>query len=537
MQQSLYALAIYFQMALLLAIGLLCVRLVYYCLVRAGIFVRNRHWLVLSQITLVAALVIPIIQVTLPRDVHWQPKAQVWSGVEGPGRPTYAVISIAKRHSAEPTATLVPHVRVSLVLLLTVLATIGIGIGLFALRLGRQRFLLKTFLGKQIEIRSTKKLRILSTAAVKIPFSTRLGGFAYVVVPEELLSHPGDYRLAVSHELQHHRQLDTVWIYLVEFLKCLFFWNPTVYLWARFLETLQEFACDEALIGRRCVSFQGYAGCLLRVAETAVGARYRPAGTTGMASDRSHLLRRVEMLCKYGKMKVHRRLPVGLGLGTVAFLASVAFASGSAVQDRTISLQQAQALIASAQSEIPLSVNELVLKWLNRFAGSPEGRKRMKEGIARMETYRPMIERKIAQYKMPAELIAVPLFESGYKNTYIGKAKSSGAGIWGFIKITARRYNLAVSDDYQVDERLNAELETDAAMRYLRHMNFYKQRPFRDWRLSIKGYNEGEGHVQKLINELGTRDPWELEQEEPREHYLSGAMAVMIILKNPLLLE
>lgn len=105
------------------------------------------------------------------------------------------------------------------------------------------------------------------------------------------------------------------------------------------------------------------------------------------------------------------------------------------------------------------------------------------------------------------------------------------AGIWQFISATARKYDLVVND--KVDERLNAEKETDAAMRY--HRDLFNL--FQDWRLALKAYNEGERRVRQLIDEHGTRDPLELERISTTESYLSGAIAMMIILKNPSLLD
>jgi soluble lytic murein transglycosylase-like protein len=70
-------------------------------------------------------------------------------------------------------------------------------------------------------------------------------------------------------------------------------------------------------------------------------------------------------------------------------------------------------------------------------------------------------------------------------------------------------------------------------MRYLRDLNTL----FQDWRLALRAYNEGESRVQRLIDQYGTRDPWTLERAESTEGYLSGAMAMIIILKNPSLLN
>jgi soluble lytic murein transglycosylase-like protein len=118
------------------------------------------------------------------------------------------------------------------------------------------------------------------------------------------------------------------------------------------------------------------------------------------------------------------------------------------------------------------------LDQLNDFIGTPEGRKRVKAGLAEMAQYRPMILSAIQAYGLPEDLIAIPLLESGFKNLP-PHPPQKGAGIWEFITETAQRYHLKVSDEN--DERLNPAKETEAAMQYLRDLN----QQFQDWRLAI----------------------------------------------------
>ena len=310
-----------------------------------------------------------------------------------------------------------------------------------------------------------------------------------------------------------------------ELVRVLSFWNPAAHAWARTIAKIQEFACDDFLLGQRRVSPQAYGSCLLRAAETAVGSRAAPAGTTGMASisDGSLLKRRVTMILKHRKQPSRHGLAIGLMLGTTALVAGAAFASRSMIQDRRITLEQARryADIASRESEIPLTVNELVLKRLNELLGTPEGRKFLLNGRARMPFYRPMIEKNSKRLGPPPISIAVPFFESGFRNDAVSP-KAHARGIWQFVAATARRYGLVV--DAIHDERVDPLLETDAGIQYLKDLNAL----FGDWRLALKAYNEGERHVQSLIDQYGTRDPWALEKADSTEGYLSGAMAMLI---------
>lgn len=52
------------------------------------------------------------------------------------------------------------------------------------------------------------------------------GGGAWAVVPAEVLEDPEALRLTVRHELQHHRQRDTVFAYARLGFDSAFFWSP-----------------------------------------------------------------------------------------------------------------------------------------------------------------------------------------------------------------------------------------------------------------------------------------------------------------------
>ena len=222
-------------------------------------------------------------------------------------------------------------------------------------------------------------------------------------------------------------------------------------------------------------------------------------------------------------------------LGTVALIALVttAYATQSLVRDRRISLEEAQQMANTAAigSSVPIVVNDAVLEQLNRFVGTPDGRAYMRDAIANMQQYRPMMEQKIREYHLPEELLAIPIIESKYRN--YKPASSPGAGLWMFITPTAQRYGLRVDDN--ADDRLNPDLETDAAMRYLGSNNLV----FQDWLLSMLAYNAGEKRVQSGIDATGSRDAWKLVQAgfDGDKDYLAMVMASIIVMKNPSVLD
>jgi hypothetical protein len=219
-------------------------------------------------------------------------------------------------------------------------------------------------------------------------------------------------------------------------------------------------------------------------------------------------------------------------------LFGVAYAARGAKANEPIDLAELQRLCAESQSapDFPLVANPKVLARVNHFVEEPGRAAWFKKALERMQPHKRMLDSHIAFYGHPSDLLAVPIVESGYENLpQIEKRTPSGgpygAGMWMFIKQTARHYGLRVND--QVDERLDVEKETDAAMRLLAANRLR----FKDWHLSLAAYNEGEGKVQRAIEQGGTRDAWELVNSGRLNDYLVDVTAAVILMRHPELLD
>jgi hypothetical protein len=402
---------------------------------------------------------------------------------------------------------------------------------LFLFRLAK----LRRFLSRQLRLRSIGRARVLVTDETESPFSAWAFSAAFVVIPVRFLESRSELAIVLRHELQHLRSRDTHWLYLHELLKVAFFWNPAVRALARWIAEAQEFACDETLVGHQRVSPQAYGRCLLKAAETAVRAQSRWVGTAGMAAPRNGITlgRRIEMLFQYQEKPRRRTVAAVVFIGAMAVLSTLAYASRSAIQERGLTLQEAQALARKTGTgmKVPLDMNELVLAKLNRYVATAGGRKYVREAFERLPEYKAMIDKKTKEHGMPEELIALAMYESGFRNNLVSPPPHLAAGIWQFIPATARTFDLKVSDT--VDERRDPEKETVAAMRFLSQLHD----EFGDWRLAFKSYNEGPKRVAGLIEKHGTRDPWVLERADTRESYLSGVIAMMLIYRNPSLVD
>jgi membrane-bound lytic murein transglycosylase D len=384
-------------------------------------------------------------------------------------------------------------------------------------------------------VRRLGRVRILVSDAIQVPFSYWLPGQANIVVPSSLVSLRDDYRMAIAHELQHHRHGDTRWVYVMWGMKLICIINPAIYFWNRWISEIQEFACDETLVDQGKVESQSYARCLVEVAQTAIDQKYVPACATGLTFliERNLLKRRIEKMLSKSSTRIGRPVRASVGLLLASIMGATAFASKGLVQDRRVSMSQAKAMAVRAQSEtrFPVVVNDLVLKQLNRYIGTPDGREFMRDSLARMENYKVIIGEHLQKYGVPVEIMAVPIVESGYQNLTEGQSNTSvkAAGLWQFIPSTARNYGLKV--DSQKDERLDIGMNTDAAMRYLQSNNLR----FKDWHLSALAYNMGENAVQKGMNALGSRDAWTLIRNgyEGDKDYLPKLMAAILIMRNP----
>lgn len=193
---------------------------------------------------------------------------------------------------------------------------------------------LRGILNRSIPVRKVGRTQISVSEEVCVPFSTLLNRIAFVVIPTSMALDPLDYKLAIFHELQHHRCRDTIWAKWIEILVAVWFWNPAARLWKQEIIELQELACDETLIGQRRVSLRQYGNCLLKVAEAALGHHHMQTGTVCMAvvsknknRHASFLRRRIDMFASYQGPK--RKKALGLVLGTVSLLVTSAVAYGA----------------------------------------------------------------------------------------------------------------------------------------------------------------------------------------------------------------
>ncbi|MCO4793667.1 MAG: transglycosylase SLT domain-containing protein [Bacteriovoracaceae bacterium] len=120
------------------------------------------------------------------------------------------------------------------------------------------------------------------------------------------------------------------------------------------------------------------------------------------------------------------------------------------------------------------------------------------KGLIRSYAYLEYIEKIFSDLKLPHELTYLPHVESSFN--YEAYSKVGAAGIWQFMRSTARLYKMKVS--YIVDERRDPIKATKAAARFLKD----NYRMLKSWPLALTAYNHGPRSVKRAINKLKTTD-------------------------------
>ena len=487
-----------------------------------------------NYILLLAAFIVPLLMTALPEAEMFDVSPKIWAT---PENITHIVTKTAV-HLTQREASSFSWFSTITSLQLALAVGLFLGCAFYLSRLLHHWTLLRRFINTCDRCRDIGNIVLLLSNQKHSPFSFRVGRKKYVVLPHAMLANKSHTKLALAHEFQHHRQGDTSWSYVFGFLKALCFWNPAFRLLTRRTEDLQEFACDEALLGQQKFSAKAYGQCLLWTADFSRQSRQLVLGTTGLAgrhaTKSNHILtRRIQFMMSKKQPNDHKKHAWWLktmGAITITIMSGLGIAANGAVCNVTLSMDDAQALVSSSSQQFPVTINESVLRQLNRYVGTTRGRKFVKESLARMGEHRNVVQSAISDYQLPLELMAVPVVESGYRNLPATANKAHyGAGVWMFIKTTAQHYGLKVDD--QIDERLNVELETDAAMRYLKSAHLQ----FRDWELALLAYNAGFSAVEKGIQQTGSTDAWELIRQghDNDSDYLAKVIAIVLIMKNP----
>jgi membrane-bound lytic murein transglycosylase D len=184
--------------------------------------------------------------------------------------------------------------------------------------------------------------------------------------------------------------------------------------------------------------------------------------------------------------------------------------------------------IGENHNAIPLEENKHILAEVKSFQTTE--RKAFESAYRLSGRYRDMIREEIRKEGLPEELSWVPVIESGFKTNAYSRARA--LGLWQFISSTGYRFGL--KRDRWIDERMDPEKSTKAALKYLNELHSF----FGDWTTVLAAYNCGEFRVQRLIRAQRINyfdNFWDLYVLLPREtaRFVPRFIATLLIVNAP----
>jgi membrane-bound lytic murein transglycosylase D len=399
-------------------------------------------------------------------------------------------------------------------------------------------FVLKQFQQDAYCRHHINNIQLLFSTKADIPFCWSLFRKHFIVIPYAFLEKQDDLKLAIRHELQHIRHGDTQWLHFLTLIKALCFWNPFMKRWMNWLDELQEYACDEAIILHKKTCAMDYAQCLVNTASNTLTGRALPKATLGIqGSAKVMLYRRVDGLFSYDKSKSNKVSTFfAYLLSCMAALTLACVMNGSSSLS-ILSIQQVADIIkkSSLDHRFQIAATPEVVSEINHIRNSDKARHFLRQSLKRMKHYQPYIQHALKANGMPGDLLVVPLVESGYKPLEQHKNPVLAAGIWQIIPVTAKRLGLIVNE--KRDDRLDTQLATNAALQYL--TSNYAQ--FNDWKLAFVAYEIGEHTTERLIKKTGSHDAWVLARSSTAPESLKKTLAMfdasLIIMHNPSLVS
>ena len=180
------------------------------------------------------------------------------------------------------------------------------------------------------------------------------------------------------------------------------------------------------------------------------------------------------------------------------------------------------------RGEIPIIINADVEKEIRSFQTGE--RNFFISSYQRSGLYRPDIVKELKRLGLPEELSWLPLVESGFKIRALSSARA--LGLWQFIPSTGYKYGL--ERNQWIDERMDPEKSTRAAIAYLKDLHGM----FGDWLTVLAAYNCGENRVLRLISRqhINYLDRfWDLYHQLPYEtaRYVPRFLATIHIVRDP----
>ncbi|WP_339877676.1 LysM peptidoglycan-binding domain-containing protein [uncultured Algoriphagus sp.] len=181
--------------------------------------------------------------------------------------------------------------------------------------------------------------------------------------------------------------------------------------------------------------------------------------------------------------------------------------------------------IKAMDHEMAFDLNDKVFSFIQYF--TVRNRDYTKMVLARKELFFPMFDQLMTKHDMPLEIKYLSIIESGLDPQI--RSRVGAMGLWQFMPATGRMYGMNTNNE--VDDRMDPELSTEAAAKYLKSLH----RMFGDWEVAMAAYNCGPGNVRKAIRRSGGKKTfWGIYNYLPREtrSYVPQVQAMLYILNH-----
>ena len=153
--------------------------------------------------------------------------------------------------------------------------------------------------------------------------------------------------------------------------------------------------------------------------------------------------------------------------------------------------------------------------WINKLADR-------RRALAATQYVR-VLELAFVAQKVPPELIWLAEVESSFDRT--ARSPVGAAGLFQLMPDTAKRFGLSL---WPRDQRYQAEPSATASAQYPRFLYNH----FRDWRLALAAYNDGEGSIDKLLERYHTHNYDDIANHLPAETQMFVPRVEATILKR-----
>ncbi|TXB66641.1 LysM peptidoglycan-binding domain-containing protein [Vicingus serpentipes] len=145
-------------------------------------------------------------------------------------------------------------------------------------------------------------------------------------------------------------------------------------------------------------------------------------------------------------------------------------------------------ILKTLENNFSLTYNSKVQEYINLYSNG----KNIHFLNYLINYYSPNLITLLNKNNLPTEFLLIPAICSGFNPNSMNNF--GGTGFWHLNYPQALKYGLAVNE--YVDERKDINKSSEAALKYLTHLNSL----YNNWELTLAAYSSGSGNINNLLN-------------------------------------